>query len=77
METQRNHLRGRFQMSSNQQDSLPGWARLLLGAIMLWCAAQAAYLIVAFSAGPPSPTPVLLFVIHRLPQKRGFGALVS
>ena len=31
-------------MSSNQQDSLPGWARLLLGAIMLWCAAQAVYL---------------------------------
>ncbi len=81
METQRHHLTGQIQMSSARRDSLPGWARLLLGAIMLWCAVQAAFLIVAFSGGPPSPTAELVST-HNDPYYRAslgfhiFGLLV-
>ena len=73
MGTQRHHLTGLFQTSSNQQDSLPGWARLLLGAIMLWCAAQATFLIVAFTGGPPSPTAELISTHNDLYYRASLG----
>ena len=73
METQRHNLTGRIQMSSFRRDSLPGWAKLLLGAIMLWCAAQAAFLIVAFSGGPPSPTAELVSTHNDLYYRASLG----
>ena len=60
-------------MSSARRDSLPGWAKLLLGAIMLWCLAQATFLIVAFSGGPPSPTAELVSTHNDLYYRASLG----
>ncbi len=49
-----------FSRDSNKSDSLPQWAKWVLGAIMLWCVFQAAFLIVAFSGGPPSQSAELV-----------------
>ena len=73
METQRHHLTRRFQTSSFRRDSLPGWAKLLLGAIMLWCAAQASFLLVAFTGGPPSPTAELVSTHNDLYYRASLG----
>lgn len=73
METQRHRLTGQFQMPSVQQDTLPRWVKWLLGAIMLWCAIQAAFLIVAFSGGPPSPTAELVSTHNDLQYRASLG----
>lgn len=73
MGAQRNHLTGRFQMPLVRRHSLPGWAKWLLGAIMLWCVFQAAFLVAAFSGGPPSPTAELLSTHNDLYYRASLG----
>ena len=71
MESQR--LTGQFQVSSIQSDPLPRWARLVLGAIISWCVAQAAFLIVAFAGGPSSPTAELVSTHNDLQYRASLG----
>ena len=49
-----------FFRDSNNSDSLPQWVKWVFGALILWCVVQAAFLIVAFLGGPPSPTAELV-----------------